>query len=70
MTDIHVLDHNPIDSNLTFTYERKLHMAKREYDGLRLTEYIPMRKRWIPIPIVSHAGQALCKHLLENSLYL
>ena len=68
MSDIHLLDNNPIDSRLTFTYKRRLHMAKRQNDGLRLTQYVPASKRWVPIPVISPAGQALHDHLIEHSI--
>ena len=68
MSDIYLLDHNLIDSRLTFTYKRRLHMARRQGERLRLTEYAPVANRWIPVPVYSDAGRALHEHLIERDI--
>ena len=70
MSDIYLLDHNPIDSRLTFTYKRRLHMANRQGEHLRLTEYVPMANRWIPVPIYGDAGRGLHEHLIEYDIQM
>ena len=70
MSDIRLLDHNSLQSHITFTYKRTLLMARRVHDRLRLFAYIHASKRWVPVPLFGRAGRTLCMHLCEFGIQI